>query len=323
MLNMRRKTKEDFINSAIIKHGDKYDYSKVEYVNNCTKVCIICPEHGEFWQTPSSHLQGNGCMKCSIKNKPQCNGVSKDDFISKANKIHNNKYDYSKVEYVNTMTDVCIICPEHGEFYQRPNNHLNGKGCRKCSNERHKFIQTSTTKEFIEKSNNIHNKKYDYSKVCYCNQFKKVCIICPKHGEFWQTPKSHLRGQGCPICKSSKIEDYVAKILSETQIEFERIKRFPEWLGLQSLDFYLPKYNIAIECQGGQHFFPVEGMGGEQRFKKQIERDKRKAMLCKNNGIRLFYYTNVIIDDYPYDVYTNIDKLIIKIKNEQEKTRFI
>ena len=78
---MRRKTKEDFIKSAKVKHGDKYDYSKVEYVNNNTKVCIICPEHGEFWQIPSSHLQGNGRMKCSIKNKPQCNGISKFEVI--------------------------------------------------------------------------------------------------------------------------------------------------------------------------------------------------------------------------------------------------
>jgi len=98
----------EFIWKAIQKHGYKYDYRKVNYINNSTKVCIICPEHGEFWQTPDSHLNGRGCNLCS---KPVYDIKS---FIKKAKKVHNNKYDYSKVKYIDTKTKVCIICSEHG-----------------------------------------------------------------------------------------------------------------------------------------------------------------------------------------------------------------
>ena len=125
-------TVQEFTEKAKKVHGDKYDYSKVEYINNKTKVCIICPEHGEFWQTPDSHLRGRGCRQCSIKSMKDKQRLSTEDFIEKAKEIHGNKYDYSKVDYVNSQTKVCIICPKHGEFWQTPLNHLKGKGCPDC-----------------------------------------------------------------------------------------------------------------------------------------------------------------------------------------------
>lgn len=124
----RYVTTEQFIENARQVHGDKYDYSKVEYTNKSTKVCIICKEHGEFWQMPSSHLQGCGCPKCKGGVK-----MSITEFIERANKIHNGFYDYSKVEYINAKTKVCIICPVHGEFWITPELHLRKRGCRKCN----------------------------------------------------------------------------------------------------------------------------------------------------------------------------------------------
>ena len=193
-------TKEEFIQKAKSVHGDKYDYSKVEYVSAHTKVCIICPKHGEFWQTPNSHLNGSGCPKCQGKK------LTKDDFIQKAKAIHGDKYDYSKVEYINNNTPVCIICPEHGEFWQKPNLHLNGSGCPKCSK--------MDTKTFITKAHEVHGNKYDYSKTEYKGCYEKVCIICPEHGEFWQKPNSHLSGNGCPKCANVYIptnEEFIQK----------------------------------------------------------------------------------------------------------------
>ena len=125
----KRLTTEEFVERAKKIHGDKYDYSKVEYINNSTEVCIICSKHGEFWQKPEKHLRGHGCAKCcktGIKSNTN-------DFIEKAKIVHGDKYDYSKVEYVNNHTKVCIICPIHGEFWQTPNSHLNGNGCFDCS----------------------------------------------------------------------------------------------------------------------------------------------------------------------------------------------
>lgn len=257
------KLKNDFIAKAKNKFGDKFDYSKVEYINCRTKVCIICPKHGEFWQTPSVHLSGSSCPRCgvekiiestkynikdlekkfrvihgdkynynfdSFKNVnskieitcpyhgvfyqrvekhlrncgcPKCNGGLKhslDDFIEKANKVHNCFYNYSKTEYINSKTDVVITCPIHGDFNQNPSKHLNGSGCKKCAIEKAKLKTRLSTAEFIEKSKCVHGNKYDYSKVEYVNRNTNVNIICPSHGIFSQKPRVHIAGFGCPKC---------------------------------------------------------------------------------------------------------------------------
>ena len=194
-------TTDEFIAKAKKIHGDKYDYSKVKYVDAKSKVCVVCPEHGEFWQIPYHHTKGCGCPKCKDDKTRERLILSKEGFIKKARLVHGNKYDYSKVEYVNNRTKVCIICPEHGEVWQTPNHHLSGCGCHKYGGEK----QTSTKEKFIKKAKEIHGDKYDYSKVDYSNAHTKVCIICPNHGEFWQTPNNHLRGHGCPKCKRNKL----------------------------------------------------------------------------------------------------------------------
>lgn len=126
--------KAKFIEKAKNRHDDKYDYSKVEYINSTTKVCIICKEHGEFWQTPSKHLLGQGCPKCSGIKKAKGRTLTTNDFIEKSSKIHNNKYVYDKTEYKGTYESLTITCPIHGDFTQRANDHLNGHGCPICGN---------------------------------------------------------------------------------------------------------------------------------------------------------------------------------------------
>ena len=285
-------TKEEWITSARKVHGDKYDYSKVVYKNARTNVCIICHEHGEFWQKPYNHKRGQGCPKCSGCYKP-----TKEEWIVSVNGVHNGKYDYNNVEYVNKETKVCIICPEHGEFWQTPGHHIQGQGCPKCKGDKACERLTLSKEEFIQKANEVHGDKYDYSEVNYVTCDTKVCIICPKHGEFWQTPVSHTQGNGCPKCNSSHLERSVMNYLDEHGITYDYQKRFV-WLGRQSLDFYLPDYNVGIECQGRQHFFPVDfaGRGVEwacKKFDKQIKRDKRKKALCEKHGVKLLYFGNV------------------------------
>ena len=280
-------TTEEWIVSARKLHGDKYDYSKVEYVGVHNKVCIICPEHGEFWQTPNEHKKGCGCPKCVNR----C-VYTTEEWITSARKVHGDKYDYTKVNYVNSRTKICIICPEHGEFWQEAISHLRGCGCPKCGGS-----YVPTKEEWIASINKVHNGKYDYSKVKYINANTKICIICPKHGEFWQKPKHHTQGAGCPKCNLSHLERGVMNYLDEVGITYDYQKRF-NWLGLQSLDFYLPDYNVGVECQGEQHFFPVDfaGKGVEwacKHFDKLISRDKRKKALCEEHGIKLLYFGNV------------------------------
>jgi len=193
-------TKEYFLEKAHEVHGEKYDYSKVNYINQTEKVCIICPKHGEFWQSPYLHLRGRGCNQCAIDRRR----MTKETFIQKAKEIHGDKYDYSKVEYKTTEDKVCIICPEHGEFWQTPHMHIgmDKNGCPKCSKTRGSGENgTLTTEEFIEKARKVHGDRYDYSKVDYKNSETKICIICSKHGEFWQIPYGHLTSSGCLQCQ--------------------------------------------------------------------------------------------------------------------------
>jgi len=306
------KDKEWFIERAKTVHGDKYDYSKVEYVNSQTKVCIICPIHGEFWQTPNDHLQGQGCRKCGGKLV-----TNLQEFIEQARKIHGDKYDYSKVEYVNSQTKVCIICPDHGEFWQAPNSHLQGQGCPICGRIKSDLNRRSTTEEFIERAKAVHGDKYDYSKVEYITNITEVCIICPIHGEFWQLPVVHLNGGGCQKCRQSKLEEEVAKKLRNKGIKFERWKGF-DWLKYHKsmkVDFYLPEFDAVIECQGLQHFKKIEhfekGNGG---FEVTIKRDKKKKELCNKHNINVFYYSNLGIE-YPYQVYESFNDMINDIKH--------
>ncbi len=348
--------REEFIERANKVHGGKYDYSKVEYVNCKTKVCIICPEHGEFWQTPDNHYRGQGCPKCTGKKRWNTRGrLTTEDFVKKAKKTHGDKYDYSKTVYVSAKKKVCIICPKHGEFWQTPCGHLNGNGCPECKKETLKvkgitnfndFVFSATTvhdskymydkdsysgikyktkilcpkhgefwqqayahlkgcgcpkcakrymdkETFIEISNLVHNTTYDYSLVEYKTEKTPVKIICKKHGIFLQTPDKHMRGHGCPVCSMSHMEKDVIRVLNERNIKYEYQKKF-DFLGQLSLDFYIPFCNMGIECQGEQHYFPVD-FGGEgeecakKSFQEVVERDKRKKELCLENNINIEY----------------------------------
>jgi Zn finger protein HypA/HybF involved in hydrogenase expression len=187
----------EFIEKAKKIHGNKYDYTEVDYINNCTKVKIICNEHGEFEQTPQNHLFGYNCKNCGIEAMKIKQKTNIDDFIIHANIIHNNKYEYSNINYINARTKISINCKEHGVFKQLPDSHLRGTGCSRCAGN-----NLSNTNEFIEKAKKIHFDKYDYLKVDYVKSDQKVTINCKKHGYFDQTPSNHLYGFGCSRCYS-------------------------------------------------------------------------------------------------------------------------
>ena len=239
----------------------------------------------------------------------------------KAREIHGWKYDYSKVDYKDSHTKVCIICPIHGKFWQKPDNHLNGWGCKKCGNISASHKTRKTTEEFIKRAKEVHGDKYDYSKVDYKNDRTKICIIChekdkngKEHGEFFQTPNNHYK-YGCYKCSESHLETDIARVLDNNNIIFEREKTF-DWLKYEDnlyLDFYLPEYNVAIECQGIQHFVPT-GFGCknnqkiQEMFNKNKKRDSAKEKLCLEHNIKILYYGNYsgLIQDE--------NKLIKKIK---------
>ena len=310
----RIKTRDEFEYESRKVHGNKYDYSKVVYARSKSKVCIICPEHGEFWQTPNNHLNGCGCPKCS-------GSVKRDykSFIDKAKKIHGDKYDYSKVEYRNSKTKVCIICPEHGEFWQTPSEHFNNRGCPECKKKTLNNKLRMPLDEFINRSEQMHKYKYDYSKVYknYINSMTKVCIICPEHGEFWQTPHHHINGVGCPVCGANMISE--EKLFQCIHDKFhDAIHGYkPSFLGRQSLDIYIPSINVAVEYQGRQHFEPISRFGGEKEFSLCVERDIRKKKLCSDNGLSLIYFTyeRRYPKEYIGELFISENKLLKRLNN--------
>lgn len=303
----KRLTNNEFIKRAKEIHGDKYDYSKVDYKNSAEKVCIICAIHGEFWQRPSEHLKGCGCYVCANKLKGLSSKSNLNSFISKANEVHNNFYDYSLTEYKNSKSKVCIICPKHGKFWQSPNAHLHGYGCNDCGREKTLESHKKSTEEFIAKAKEVHGDKYDYSKVHYERNNRKVCIICPKHGEFWQSPLSHTQGNGCHKCKQTKGETKIEMYLRKHSIEYKMehifsCKGYPYKRRLFKVDFWIEDKRIIIEYNGIQHYVENEFMGGHKRLIQRQKRDEDLRDYSKRNNIHLI--------EIPFTDFNNIEKIL-------------
>ena len=296
---MRKLTTEEFIEKAKDIHGDKYDYSLVDYISAKTKVKIVCPEHGVFYQTASDHLCKKGCPKCGGTKK-----ITQEEFVQRAKEIHGNKYDYSLVNYKNNKTKVKIICPEHEIFEQMPADHLRGVGCPFCKGGKIRKKRSITIKKFIEKAKEIHGNKYDYRLVSYKNAKTKIKIICPKHGIFEQTPNNHLlSGRGCPKCRSSRGENKIRNFLQKNNILFEEQKRFKECKDerLLPFDFYLNNENILIEYQGIQHYKDAFGVGPEKFYKYKYH-DFLKEEFAKKYGYNLITIS--------YSDYNNIEQIL-------------
>lgn len=279
----KKVTTQDFIEKAKAVHGDKYDYTNVEYEKNSIKIKIICPIHNEFMQTPGNHLAGSGCSQCKFDDKR----TDVNDFISKSLNVHNSEYDYSNVIYVNANTKVEIICPKHGSFFQKPFVHLNKQTkCPDCTGNR-----KMSKESFISKAKKLHNDVYDYSLVEFIDMFTDVKIICPKHGIVSQQPRNHLRTRGCYHCsfennKSKPIIE-LKEILSSYNIESE--KRFDYCRNIKTLpfDLYIQELNLCIEYDGRQHFEAIEFWGGDDAFLKTQKNDNIKNQFCKENNINL------------------------------------
>lgn len=241
-------TNELFIKKAIEIHGDKYDYSQVEYKDYGTNINITCKKHGTFKQSPSNHLQGQNCPICSNRHK-----FTNEIFIEKAQKIHGNKYDYSEINYINSHTEIKILCKEHGYFNQMPLNHLKGNQCYKCSN----IVKTND--DFITKANTIHKNIYDYNKTCYNSTREKVIITCKIHGDFEQVPNDHLNGNGCQKCSMGNYSKICIEWLNNIMKKENIFIQHAENIGEKEIiinnkkvkfDGYCEKTNTVYELYG-------------------------------------------------------------------------
>ncbi len=198
-------TLDRFIERAHKIYNGRYDYSRVKFKNVESKIEILCPYHGSFFQRLFSHLKGFGCDRCGRVDVAKKLSHSRERFLEDAKLAHGDRYDYSQVAYVNALTKVAIICPEHGAFKQNPANHIRDIGCPKCGDESTAAKRTRTTQDFVQEAKEVHGDRYDYSRVIYKLSHEKIEIGCTKHGSFWQSPVNHVKGNksGCPGCALS------------------------------------------------------------------------------------------------------------------------
>lgn len=293
--------KESFIKKCEKVHGKFYNYSKVNYINSSEKVEIICPVHGSFYQVPSNHLNGQGCPKCNGRN------LSTEDVVNKFKKVHGEFYDYSKVRFNKMHEKVEIICPEHGSFYQTPSKHLNGQGCPKCAILKRSQENNIGNEEFIRRANKIYNGFYDYSEVDYTNMHEKVCIICPKHGRFYQRPYDHIQGHGCPKCgivesqAENELYEYICSIVGKENVE----RKNRSLLNGKEIDIYVPKYNLGIEYNGLRWH--------SEEFGKDKNYHLAKTEAAEKSGVKLI---QIFEDEYINKKEIVLSKIKYLLKND-------
>lgn len=298
----KKLTTEEFISRSKSVHGNKYDYSKVKYKNNSTKVKIVCPKHGEFIQTPISHYQGHGCPKCA----PNYSG-SKHTYIQECNKIHKNRYDYSKANFNKVHDLIKIKCPIHGYFRLRAYAHKQGQGCPMCGIEKTSAKNRMTEKQFQK----LLSSEFKFKPIDDFSQKTnpKVYIYCKKHGKQQTTAKSALyKSSPCPKCRKSinskpqrKLTSFVKSITKSKVITNFRLS------DKKHLDIYLPKYKIGIE---------VNGLYWHSEDKLPKDYHYLKTKQCKKQGISLLHF-------WDYEIAENFDLVCSMIKSKLGKCNSI
>ena len=295
---------QTFIDKANKKHQNKYDYSKIVSLNitHKDKIIIICPKHGEFIQSVNSHLLRSGCPICGKHKNVKNRSKGRNYFINKAVHVHQNKYDYSLVPTEIKATDkVNIICPDHGKFTQRLNEHMRGHGCPKCARESTSRKNSKGIQHFISRCQIIHGDRYDYSKLTQTVKIKDVVTIkCNKHGEFNQVLDAHLAGSGCPKCAAyqhvSKPELEIQQLLHDLNIEYVTNNR--TLISPKEIDILIPSHKIAIEYCG--LYWHSETRGKNKLY------HKNKLEMCTKKGYRLF---TIFEDEWIYRKKQVIKKL--------------
>lgn len=194
----------DFVSQ---KYGDKYDFSKFRYLGATTKSEVVCRDHGSVFTSPTYILAGAICPRCSRESAGKSKRLGWDVFVKKAQHAHNNKYEYPEQEYVGNKAKVRIICKKHGEFWQKPNSHMYGKGCYECANdlkrERNKAVSNMVKEDLLNRLGPV-NPLWTYDLSTYKGMAKNMRAICSEHGDFWSQPNNILYNRGCPECGKEK-----------------------------------------------------------------------------------------------------------------------
>lgn len=241
---MQKLSTSEFVAKAKLVHGNKFGYKKVNYEKTTIKVTITCKKHGDFLQSPLSHLMGRGCTKCKYEAVSTALKDTLESFLRKAKCIHGDTYDYSKVKYKSSGTKVTIICKEHGKFQRCPGDHINQKsGCPKCAHISRKLKLSKTTEAFVKEAKSYWSASTTYERCKYVNSKTKVNVTCKQHGDFLISPRTHLKSNGCPQCRSTRFSqmaiNWINKYAKENRIVIHHANNGGE--------FYIPETKYRVD----------------------------------------------------------------------------
>lgn len=300
-----KEKNEKYLNLVKELYKDRdYSFEDFKYSGSRCKVKINCKKHGQFESSLTNIVFSHTiCPKCAIEEQTERMRLKYDDFVRRSIEIHGDKYIYKKENFTSYDEPMIITCPIHGDFKQRPHNHLHGNGCPICSSERGGIKGRNNADEMLKKCMEAHksdNYTYEYFRYTKCSE--KIAVHChntfsdgTEHGIFYQRPLLHLNGQGCPKCNVSLMERNVHNAFLDKGLEVVCQHSF-EWLindktnHKMTLDFYIPSLDIAIECQGKQHFIPIKHFGGDDELEWVKYKDALKRALCKSNNVELIYF---------------------------------
>lgn len=267
-----------------------------DYTGANDKTLIRCKNCNHEWLAVPRSVKSSkhGCVKC---------GHLKTNYEKSLNHFLN-KYDsekYELIEFENSRK-VTVKCKKCGTIRTTTTNNIYRYGCPTCGSIRGSQLQRLTKEQFIKNAKQIHGNFYDYSKSEVVDYNTKVCIICPKHGKFWQSPRKHCGDKcGCPKCSSSHGEKLICHILNDLGVDYQYQLKINNPYNNNNFIVDFKVKNMIIEYNGQQHYIPIEHFGGELRFKKQQQRDEDLRKYCKENNLQLleipYTYTEQEIKD--------------------------
>lgn len=327
----------------------KFDYSLPQkfYCNVHKKYFFRIPKL-IFRKNKKEYFICSDCKLDSIKRKNKINGSKRKGIKSP---MSGKEYSYNleelkqilktknnKVELISPIKDkyirndkIKLNCLIHGSFEKSIRNIINSKWiCNKCATDFSKISNIKHGEErrnnFVEEARQIHGDEYDYSLVDTSGKLDKVSIICKIHGIFKQTPSLHLRGEGCPLCSKEGISNNERRLGYCIKNRFPQLILEQQWnkiLKRQKLDYYIDKYKLGIEYHGPQHFINVEWFNDyRHNLQHRQELDKLKYNICKENNIKILYFTfNKEFKNINYidKVYTDLGDLYDAIKERAKE----
>lgn len=293
----KKLTTMEWIDKAKSIHGSKYDYTNTIYTNAQSRINLHCNSCDKQFSMLAKHHINNksGCRTCSTSERVTVTVAAyAEQFVEKANMVHNNKYKYDDTVYLGAFKKVKITCPIHGNFLQTPDSHTNSKhGCPKCGITSMSNKQRKSLNVFVEEAQDVHGSTYDYSNVEYINGRTPVKIICNVHGEFEQSPDNHIRKvQGCPHCSKSGFKSDKAAILYYLRITYKGSIYYKIGITGRSIK---ERFSI-VDLSKIEVVFTVSYEDGQEAY------DKEQSILSQHKKLR--YKGGKILMDGNTEIFT-------------------